>query len=464
MLNRLNAVGPLDGRYAVVAGPLAEIFSEKGLMKYRVKVEAEYLLALSDSPGADVRKFSAEEKKTLCRLWELSDSDAGMIKDIEERGCGGIGPTNHDLKALEYFIKEKLKQTTLKDCLEWVHFALTSEDVNNCACSLMLCDGLERVIVPALREIHGGLEGFAGKYGNLAMLARTHGQPASPTTLGKEFKVFSSRLKKQLEQLEKIKLPVKLNGATGNYNAHVAAYPKADWLKFTRDFAERFNAGRKIKVCPNFVTTQIEPHDGYAELFDALKRVNSILIGFDQDIWRYISDGWIKQKIVKSEVGSSTMPHKVNPINFENSEGNLGLANALLEFFSRKLPVSRLQRDLSDSTVMRNFGVALGHCLVGYKYLSRGLDKIEADESVISRELESHPEVTAEAIQTILRREGVSMPYEALKQLTRGRRVTAADMEKFIDGLAVKPSVKAELKKLRPGNYTGLANVIVKEF
>lgn len=356
-------------------------------------------------------------------------------------------------------MKRQLKGTSLEDSLEWIHFALTSEDVNNIAYGLMLSKSLDRVILPVLNELYNTLEKMAETYKSCPMLARTHGQYASPTTFGKEFHVFASRLERQIKQLEQYEILVKLNGATGNYNAHHIAYPDVDWTAFTRDFIEQCRGESKLK--PNFVTTQIEPHDTYAELFDNIRRINTILIDFNADIWRYISDDWIKQKPVEGEVGSSTMPHKVNPIDFENSEGNLGMANALLTYFSTKLPISRLQRDLSDSTVERSFGVALGHCLIGYKSTLRGLSKVAVNEERVRVELEKHPEVIAEALQTVLRRERVDMPYERLKELTRGRAVTIDDFRTFIDSLDVSDAVKDELRQITPANYTGIAALLV---
>lgn len=339
---------------------------------------------------------------------------------------------------------------------------MTSEDVNNLAYGLMLSNGVGEIVLPSVQRLYETIEELAQRYKDVPMLARTHGQPASPTTFGKEFKVFASRMKRQLDQLAGFKILVKLNGATGNYDAHRASYPKVDWIEFTRDFVERFNERRRIRLEPNFVTTQIEPHDTYAELFDNLRRLNTIVIGFDQDMWRYISDDWVKQKPVEGEIGSSTMPHKVNPIDFENSEGNLGIANALFGYFSSKLPVSRLQRDLSDSTVERNFGVALGHSLIGYKSAQKGLSKIEVNEHKVAEELENHPEVISEAIQTLLRREGAEMPYEQLHELTRGRKITMDDFRTFIDGLNVSEEVKKELRQITPMNYTGIAGLLVE--
>ncbi len=461
-MDKLEAISPIDGRYRRYTEPLTEMFSEKGLIRYRVKVEGEYLLFLSEHPQIGTRAFSDEEKDLVRRLYDVSTEDAGVVKAIEIKGYRGIKATNHDVKAVEYFMKDRLKGTSLEDSLEWTHFSLTSEDVNNLAYGLMLSDGVGKVVLPNAQELYETFEGLAKQHRDVPMLARTHGQPASPTTFGKEFKVFALRLRRQLDQLADYEILVKLNGATGNYDAHQVAYPKVDWIEFTEDFIERFNNERRVRLKPNLVTTQIEPHDTYAELFDNLRRLNTILIDFDQDMWRYISDDWIKQKPVEGEVGSSTMPHKVNPIDFENSEGNLGLANALLGYFSSKLPVSRLQRDLSDSTVERNFGVALGHSLIGYKSAQKGLSKIAINEQKVVEELENHPEVISEAIQTVLRREGAEMPYERLKELTRGRKPTMDDFRRFIDGLDVSEAVKDGLRQISPTNYTGIARLLVE--
>ena len=451
-MDELEAISPIDGRYRRHTEPLID-FSEKGLIKYRIKVEGEYFIFLSEHPQIKLREFSEEEKGLVRKLYDISLADAKAVKSIEAE-------TNHDVKAIEYFMKSKLRESSLKDSLEWIHFGLTSNDTNNIAYSLVLSDSLEKEILPVAEDLYRKIGEFAQKYKSTIMLARTHGQPSSPTTFGKEFKVFSSRLKRQIEQLGNYKILVKLNGATGNYNTHQVAYPEINWLEFTEYFINRLSIGREIKLKPNFITTQIEPHDSYAELFDNLRRLNTIVIDFNQDIWRYISDGWLKQKLVKGEVGSSTMPHKVNPIDFENSEGNLGMANALFEFFSRKLPISRLQRDLSDSTVKRNFGVALSHSLIGYKSTLKGLSKLAVDEGKVIMELENHPEVIAEAIQTVLRRENVKGAYEKLKGLTRGRKVTMDDFKEFIKELEIPNTIKDELMKITPTNYTGIAEVL----
>ncbi len=458
----LEAISPIDGRYRRFTEPLAN-FSEKGLIKYRLTVEGEYLIALSDHSQIGVREFSHDEISLIRNLYNISTEEAEVVKAIEVKGHGSTKPTNHDVKAVEYYMKEKLRGTSLEDCLEWVHFALTSEDTNNLAYALMLSDGVSGVIIPAAEELRETLDTLAIRYRDTPMLARTHGQPASPTTFGKEFKIFASRLEWQLGQLENYEILVKLNGATGDYNAHKIAYPEVNWIDFTRNFIEGFNKRREIKLEPNFITAQIEPHDTYAELFDNIRRLNTILIDFDQDMWRYISDEWIVQKPVEGEVGSSTMPHKINPIDFENSEGNLGLANALFEFFSRKLPISRLQRDLSDSTVERNFGVALAHSLIGYKSASKGLSKIYVDERKVVEELDKHPEVISEAIQTVLRKDGIEMPYEKLKELTRGRKVTMADFKTFIEGLDISRELKDRLEAITPRNYTGLAQLLCNQ-
>jgi adenylosuccinate lyase len=458
----LEAISPIDGRYRRHTKSLAEFFSEKALIKYRVMVEGEYFIFLSEHPQIRVRDFSKEEKGLVRKLYDVSTEDAEIVKGIETKGYKDIKATNHDVKAVEYFMRDKLSNTSLKDSLEGIHFGLTSNDINNIAYSLILSDALEKVILPSAEELYENIEKFAQKHKNIIMLARTHGQPSSPTTVGKEFKVFSSRLKRQLYQLKNHNLLAKLNGATGNYNAHQIAYPEVDWLNFTREFIEKFNDKRKIKLKPNFITTQIEPHDSYAELSDNLRRLNTIVIDFDQDIWRYISDGWIKLKPVEGEVGSSTMPQKVNPIDFENSEGNLGIANALFEFFSRKLPISRLQRDLSDSTVKRNLGVALSYSLIAYKSTLKGLSKIAINEDKVVEEVKNNPQLIAEAIQTILRRENVEGAYEKLKELTRGKKVTMDDFRAFIEELNVSDEIRGELKKITPNNYTGIAKLIVE--
>lgn len=451
----INAINPLDGRYFEKMKALQPYFGEFALMKYRVMMEAEFLICLSDSKLTNLRKLTVKEVEMLRALYEnFSEKSYKEIKTFE-------ATTNHDVKAVEYFIKDAFKGTSLKDALEYVHFGLTSEDTNNCANALMLALANKNVITMTLQNIEKTLLAFSRQYKDLPMLARTHGQSASPTTFGKELFVFVARLKRQCQQILKYKLLIKLNGATGNYNAFYAAYPKANWVQFTKKYTAHLSKVAGISFEANLITTQIEPHDTYAELFDMIRRANTILIDLNQDMWRYISDGYITQKTKAGEVGSSTMPHKVNPIDFENSEGNLGIANALFEFFSRKLPISRLQRDLSDSTVERAFATAYGHSLLAYISLEKGLSKISINEQKITDDLLAHPEVVAEAIQTVLRRENYPIPYEALKALTRGKQVTMHDFGVFIDSLNVSSKIKVELKKFTPLSYTGIATKLV---
>lgn len=455
----LSSISPIDGRYEKYTKDLVPYWSESALLKYRVIVEGEYFIALSNLKL--MRKISDKEKKIIRSLYNLSEKEGQIISDIELKGYKNIKATDHDVKAVEYFIKDSLSNTSLKDSLEWVHFALTSEDTNNIAYALMLSDSLEQVLLPKIEKIVSELDILAKKYKSFSMLARTHGQSASPTTFGKEMKVFVARLEKRIKDLKDLKIEAKLNGATGNYNAHTVAYPNINWPEFSQKFIESFNKNpkeRSQKLVANLITTQIECHDSYVTIFDTIRRINTILLDFNQDIWRYISDEWVIQKPIEGTVGSSTMPHKINPIKFENSEGNLGLANTLFEFFGRKLPISRLQRDLSDSTVERNFGVAFSHCLIAYNYLLKGLSQISVNEIKIKEDLMNHPEIITEAIQTILRREGVKMPYEKLKELTRGKHITLSDIHKFISALEVSDKIKKELLEITPLNYTGLAS------
>jgi adenylosuccinate lyase len=468
ILDSLTAISPVDGRYRSTAEPLAEYFSEYALMKMRVTVECEYLMALTEAKGVGIRPLTADEKALLRALPQISIDDAQIIRKFEREGYGGVPATNHDVKAVEYFIKLKLKNSSLADVLEWVHFALTSEDVNSTAHALALRGALEAVMLPALGKVQAEIVRLARTHADTAMLARTHGQSATPTTFGKEMNVFARRLDRQVATLRNSCVLMKWGGPTGNYNAHIVALPQVDWLAFAHSFAERLNTvggdkTRTVRLALNEVTTQIEPHDTFAEMFDNLRRINTILIDLAQDVWRYISDGWLTQKPKEGEIGSSTMPHKVNPIDFENAEGNFGVANALFEHLSRKLPVSRLQRDLSDSTVARTFGTAFAHTLVGDHSLMRGFGKISVNEAAVREALTTHPEVIAEAIQTILRVANVEMPYEKLMALTRGKQVTMADFALFIDGLDVASDVKARLKALRPENYIGLAGQLARK-
>jgi len=458
----LNSISPIDGRYEKYTKPLVPYFSEFASMKYKVFMECEFLIALSETKGVRIRKLNTKEKNLIRNVSKsFSLKDAQVISDIELIGYRDIKATNHDFKAIEYFIKGKLSKTSLKSILEFVHFGLTTWDATDIAYALMVSDSLEHVLVPSISKIIKELDILAKKYKSLPMLARTHGQPASPTTFGKEIKVFVARIEKRLEGLKSIKIEAKLNGATGNYNALYVAYPKVDWKKFSQKFIESFNKGRLHKIKPNLVTTQIECYDSFIAVFDTLRRINTILVNFNQDMWRYISDGWVGQKPVAGEVGSSTMPHKINPWFLENSEGNLMTANALFEFFARKLPISRLQRDLSDSTVLRSIGTAFGHSLIGYKYLNNQLNRLEVNKEKMLEDLNAHPEVITEAIQTILRREGVQMPYEKLKELTRGKAVTLSGIHEFINTLEVSNKIKKELLRITPENYTGLASKLV---
>ncbi|MEK7133577.1 MAG: adenylosuccinate lyase [Patescibacteria group bacterium] len=455
-LEPLTAVNPIDGRYRSIGAELGEQFSEYGLIRARLLVECEYLAALSEA--GVMRALTKEERVLLQQLPLLPTEDAQIVKKIEGEGYDGIPATNHDMKAVEYYIKKKLAGGSLKDVAEWVHFGLTSEDVNSIAYGMMLRSALQMVMIPALDEIARTLLALAKEHAATPMLARTHGQSATPTTFGKEMRVFEARLTRQAKQLRSRVILVKFGGATGNFNAHIAALPDVDWRAFAQKLIAHLNAGYKIALELNPTTTQIEPHDTYAELFDNLRRIDTILTDLSQDMWRYISDGWVTQKPKEGEIGSSAMPHKVNPIDFENAEGNFGVANALFEHFSRKLPISRLQRDLSDSTVERAFGTAFGHALVGYHSLLRGLGKITVNTEALKAALDAHPEVLAEAMQTVLRREGVEVPYEKLKELTRGKKkVTLDDFAAFIDSLTVSDEVKKHLKALRPENYIGLA-------
>ncbi|WP_322814321.1 adenylosuccinate lyase [Chloroflexus sp.] len=445
-MTRLAALGPLDGRYRADVASLASFFSEAALFRYRVRVEVEYLIFLSRARGIHfVPPLTPPQQAALRALYrQFGDDNALAIAAWDRR-------VNHDVKAVEYWLRERLTTLGLTGHLEAVHFALTSEDVNNLAYALMVKEAREMVLLPALESLLERIRQLADEEAATPMLARTHGQPATPTTFGKEMNVFFMRLRRAINDMMAIKITGKLNGASGVFAAHHVALPQIDWLKFSRAFV------RSLDLEPILLTTQIEPHDTLAALCDTLKRIGAILTDLSQDCWRYISDGYLVQAARAGEVGSSTMPHKVNPIDFENAEGNLALAGALLELFSRKLPVSRLQRDLSDSTVLRNLGLAFGYCLLAYQRLLRGLQKVAVDRARLRRDLEAHPEVLAEAIQTILRREGFAEPYELLKSFSRGRALTAEDIARFIDSLPVSDAVRAELQALAPAAYIGLA-------
>jgi adenylosuccinate lyase len=446
-LSALSAVSPIDGRYGSKTAPLREVFSEFGLIKRRVLVEVRWLQCLAaHSAIAEVPALSNDANTLLNNIGQsFSEVDARRIKDIE-------ATTNHDVKAVEYFIKERFAgNAELEAVAEFVHFACTSEDINNLSHALMLRDGVEQVLLPAMQEIIAALVAQAQQSAGVSMLSRTHGQTASPTTMGKEFANVVARLRRQLEQLQQLQYLGKINGAVGNYNAHLSAYPQVDW----QANAEQFVTSLGLHWNP--YTTQIEPHDYMAELFDAISRFNTILIDFNRDIWGYISLGYFKQKTVAGEVGSSTMPHKVNPIDFENAEGNLGLANAVLQHLSAKLPVSRWQRDLTDSTVLRNMGVGAGYSLIAYQSALKGIGKLELNAARLAQDLDSSWEVLAEPIQTVMRRYGIEQPYEKLKELTRGQDMSREVIQAFVATLDLPEDARRELLALTPDNYIGNA-------
>jgi len=445
-LNSLNAVSPIDGRYRTKIASLAPFFSEEALIFYRIKVEIEYFIALCEIPLPQLESFPKEAYKKLRAIYlDFSTDDAQKIKDIEKI-------TNHDVKAVEYFIKEKFDGLDLQNFKEFIHFGLTSQDINNTAVPLSINDAFDNVYYPEIAKLLVALKARSDEWTDIPMLARTHGQPASPTRLGKEIFVFVERIEQQIKQLQNIPYAAKFGGATGNFNAHKVAYPTIDWKKFGQHFVEKI-----LGLHHSFPTTQIEHYDHLAGIFDALKRINTILIDFDRDLWTYISMNYFKQKIKKGEVGSSAMPHKVNPIDFENSEGNLGLANAIFEHLSAKLPISRLQRDLTDSTVLRNVGVPFAHTIIGFTSTLKGLNKLLLNKEKFEQDLEDNWAVVAEAIQTILRRENYPNPYEALKGLTRtNTAINQKTMADFIDSLEVDTSIKTELKAITPSNYTGI--------
>lgn len=446
-MNSLNAVSPIDGRYRSKCEPLAKYFSEGALIKYRVRVEVEYFIALADRlkgqrPALAAVAAKAEQLRDIYR--QFSDADAQAIKDIEKT-------TNHDVKAVEYFLKGKFDQMGLAELKEFIHFGLTSQDINNTSVPLSMKECHDEVLLPAYRRLQVLLDERAEEWKDIPMLAHTHGQPASPTTLGKEWGVFAYRLRRQLDELERIPFTAKFGGATGNFNAHLAAFPDIDWRAFGNDFVKNHLGLERQQL-----TTQIENYDMMAAWFDACKRINVILIDLCRDVWTYVSMEYFKQRIKAGEVGSSAMPHKVNPIDFENAEGNLGLANAIFEHLSHKLPISRMQRDLTDSTVSRNIGVPIAHTMISIASLEKGLGKLLLNEQALYRDLENNWAVVAEAIQTILRSVGYPNPYEALKQLTRtNEKVTAETIAAFVDTLDVAPDVKERIRHITPHNYIG---------
>ena len=446
ILNPLNAVSPIDGRYYKQTACLSPYFSEEALIRYRVKVEVEYFIALVEGTLPALSGFDKSMIEPLRNIYRnFTSADAEKIKETEKI-------TNHDVKAVEYFIKEKFEHLNIEIYKEFIHFGLTSQDINNTATPMMIRDGIHEIYIPLLSNIVSNLKTKAQEWKNVSMLARTHGQPASPTKLGKEFMVFVERIENQLTQLKAVPYSAKFGGATGNFNAHHVAFPEVDWVAFANKFVSE-----KLGLTRSQITTQIEHYDNLAALFDALKRINTILIDLNRDAWTYISMDYFKQKIKDGEIGSSAMPHKVNPIDFENSEGNLGIANALFEHLSIKLPISRLQRDLTDSTVLRNIGVPIGHTIIGFNSLLKGLDKLLINKEQITRSLNDNQAVLAEAIQTVLRSIGYPNPYEALKDLTRtNQKITAESISEFINNLDVDDEVKIRLKKITPDNYTGI--------
>jgi adenylosuccinate lyase len=450
-LSALTAISPVDGRYGSKASELREFFSEYGLIKFRVTVEVRWLQKLAATAAiTEVPALSDSANALLNGIVDnFSLADAQRVKDIERT-------TNHDVKAVEYLLKEKVAgHAELAAVSEFIHFACTSEDINNLSHGLMLGAARDEVLLPLCDQLLNEIKALAHKYKAIPMMARTHGQPASPTTLGKEMANVYMRLKRQREQIAKVELLGKINGAVGNYNAHLSAYPNLNWHLFAEEFVT------SLGLSWNPYTTQIEPHDYIAELFDAIARFNTILLDFDRDVWGYIALGHFKQRTIAGEIGSSTMPHKVNPIDFENSEGNLGLANAIFQHLSSKLPVSRWQRDLTDSTVLRNLGVGFAYTVIAYHASLKGISKLEVNEANLMNELDQNWELLAEPVQTVMRKYGIEQPYEKLKELTRGKRITPADLAVFIDKLELPAEVKAELKALRPDNYLGAAIELV---
>ncbi len=440
----LNNISPIDGRYSKITKNLNQYFSESGLIKYRLYIEIQYFIKLHQLGLPQLKSLKKSDIKLIENIYRKSTiKDIKRIKAIESI-------TNHDVKAIEYYIKEKFDLLGLTQYKEFIHFGLTSQDINNTATPLLFKDSLNNILVPQIKNVIHTLDNLGKKWKNISMLARTHGQPASPTKLGKEIIVFKVRIEEQLNQLMEIPHSAKFGGATGNFNAHYIAYPKIDWHKFATSFLSNMNLKR------SYPTTQIEHYDNLGAQLDAIKRINTIIIDLNRDIWTYISMDYFKQKVNKNEVGSSAMPHKINPIDFENSEGNLGVSNALLTHFSGKLPISRLQRDLSDSTVLRNLGVPIGHSIIAYKATIKGLNKLTVNEPKINNELDRNWAVISEAIQTILRREGVEKPYEKLKELTRNNKeINSKNIKMFIGNLNVNSKIKKELLKLKPENYTG---------
>ena len=446
----ITNVSPLDGRYASKTRALSDYFSEYALVKYRVFVELQFLKALAAEPEVDgINSFTNDELTAIDTLMSnFSEEDALRVKEIEKT-------TNHDVKAVEYFIKENLEGKIPAQAIEFIHFSCTSEDINNLSYSLMTKDGIEKVMLPFMEKVEADVREKANAWKEVSMLSRTHGQTASPTTVGKEFWIFAERLNRQMQFIEGQQYLGKLNGATGNFNAHNAAYPNVDWKSFSNNFVI------SLGLTPNFATAQIEPHDFHAEIFQAFVRFNTILVDMSRDIWGYVSLGYFKQKLKEGEIGSSAMPHKVNPIDFENAEGNLGLGNAVLSHLAEKLPVSRWQRDLTDSTVMRNIGVGFGYTLIALESLMKGLGKLELNEARTAEDLDNSWEILAEAIQTVMRKNHIDKPYEKLKALTRGKEITQEIVRDFIETLDIEEDDKKRLQDMTPATYTGIANKLV---
>jgi adenylosuccinate lyase len=464
-MERIKAISPLDGRYSGKTEVLSQYFSEEALINFRIIVECEYFIFLIEelsNKKKRIKKLTQNQKEAIRAIYKDRIQNALLVKKIEFSGYKNIPATNHDVKAIEYFLRQSFSKIGLSDKMEFLHFALTSEDINNIAYSLMIAMSIKKEILIEAQNIISILKNYAIKYAGCPLLARTHGQSAVGTTFGKEFRIFRERAKRQIEAIKNARINIKLNGAVGNYNAHYASYPDIDWIQFSFKFTRHLNKIFNLNLTTNLHTTQIESHDSWIEIFDRFRHLNSIFVNLSQDIWLYISDDLIKQKSNDGEIGSSTMPHKVNPIDFENAEGNLLLANSLFSFFASKLPISRLQRDLSDSTVERNIGSAFAYSIIGYKSLLNGLGKIEVNEKKSREYLEENIQIYSEGIQTILRREGIKNPYELLKKITRGKKISKSKLLFFINSLKVSKKVKDELIALLGKPYIGISEKLAK--
>lgn len=460
----IDLLSPLDSRYQNALNPLAKICGQNALTKNRLKIETEYFILLSTLGLPNFKPLNKAEIDFIKTLQNPTENDFNLITTLENKGYKNISATKHDVKALEYFLRLKFKaHKTLKNKISWLHFAITSEDTNSPAYALIVAESLEKEILPTLEILLKNIKNLARKEASSPCLARTHGQPSVPTTFGKEIAVFATRLQKQINNLKTLKPSCKFSGAVGNFNAHYAVFPSINWQKVSQNLIKKLNEGRKIKIELSALTTQIDNHDSFAEIFDNLARINNILIDLAQDFWRYISDGWLKQEIIKGEVGSSTMPQKVNPIYFENAEGNFGLANAILKFFSQKLTISRLQRDLSDSTVLRNIPVAFGHCLLGYQSLIKGLSRVAFDRKKALEILHQNPQIMAEYYQTLLRANGVENAYEIIKDLTRTHNFSQEKLNTFLEKQKLSKEIKNKIKQAKVETYLGIAPLLVKE-